>query len=118
MRYLCMLFGDEAVHQQLTRGEADTMKNESLDYDQVLMRQGHFVAANALQPPRAARTVRVRGGKVLTTDGPFMETKVQLGGFILIEARDIDEAMEIAAKIPMARLWTVEVRPILEVTRA
>jgi hypothetical protein len=62
--------------------------------------------------------VRVRGGKILTTDGPFMETKEQLGGFILIEARDMDEAMEIAAKIPMARLWTVEVRPILEMTRA
>jgi hypothetical protein len=118
MRYLCLLFGDEAVHQQLSRPESDAIKNESLDYDQVLMRQGHFVAAHALQPPRTARTVRVRGGKVMKTDGPFAETKEQLGGFILIEARDMDEAMEIAAKIPMARLWTVEVRPILELTRA
>ena len=117
MRYLCMLFGDEAVHRQMSRGEAAAITNESLDYDEVLKRRGQFVAANALQSPRTARTVRVRGGKVITTDGPFMETKEQLGGFILIEARDLDEATEIAAKIPMARLWTVEVRPILEITR-
>ena len=117
MRYLCLLYGDPAVHQQLTQPEARAIKNESLDYDQELMRRGHFVAANALQPPRTARTVKVRGGKVLRTDGPFAETKEQLGGFILIEARDMDQAVEIAAGIPMARLWSIEVRPILELTR-
>ena len=117
MRYLCLLYGDPAVHRQLTQPEAHAIKNESLDYDQQLMRQGHFLAANALQPPSTARTVKVRGGKVLKTDGPFAETKEQLGGFILIEARDMDQALEIAAGIPMARLWSVEVRPILELTR-
>lgn len=71
----------------------------------------------ARRDPRTARTVKVRGGKVLRTDGPFAETKEQLGGFILIDARDMDQAVEIAAGIPMARLWSIEVRPILELTR-
>jgi hypothetical protein len=117
MRYLCLLFGDEAVHDRRTPDERRAMTTESLDYDDTLRKAGHFVAAHALQPPTTARTVRVRGGKVLKTDGPFMETKEQLGGFILIEARDMDEAVELAAKIPMARLWTVEVRPVATLTR-
>jgi hypothetical protein len=118
MRYLCLLYGDPAAHRQLSRIDSDAIKNESLDYDQQLMRQGHFVAANALQPPSTARTVKVRDGKVFKTDGPFAETKEQLGGFILIDARDMDQAVEIASRIPMARIWSIEVRPILELTRA
>ncbi|HKZ05523.1 MAG TPA: YciI family protein [Methylomirabilota bacterium] len=117
MRYLCLLFGDETVHDRRTAAERRAMTTESLDYDDTLRKAGQFVAAHALQPPRTARTVKVRGGKVLKTDGPFMETKEQLGGFILIEAKDMDEAVEVAAKIPMARLWTVEVRPVATLTR-
>jgi hypothetical protein len=86
-----------------------------LAYDDALRRAGHLVVAHALQPVEAATTVRVRNGKLSTTDGPFAETKEQLGGFILIEARDLNEAIQVAAKIPLARRGSIEVRPIREI---
>jgi len=78
-----------------------------------LRKSGHFIGANALQPVSAATTVRVRNSKVSTTDGPFAETKEHLGGYILIEARDLNEAIQVAGKIPMARIGSIEVRPIM-----
>ncbi len=84
-------------------------------YDDALRKAGHLVVAHALQPVEAATTVRVRNGKLSTTDGPFAETKEQLGGFILIEARDLNEAIQVAAKIPLARRGSIEVRPIREI---
>jgi hypothetical protein len=86
----------------------------ALDYTDDLKRSGHYIASNALQRGRTARTLRVRGAKVSTTDGPFAETKEQLGGFFLIEARDIDEACALASRFPPARIGTIEVRPVNE----
>ena len=89
-----------------------------LDYDDVLRRSGHFILGQALQSTETAVTVRVRNGKLSVTDGPFAETKEQLAGIILIEAPDLDDALQVAAKIPSARLGTIEVRPVWELTRS
>jgi hypothetical protein len=93
---------------------ADACTEESLAYDEALRRTGHLLAAQALQPVETATTIRVRNGKLSTTDGPFAETKEQLGGFLLIEARDLNDAIQVAAKIPMGRRGSIEVRPIKE----
>lgn len=105
MKYLCLVYGDES--------EMHTVPDrECLAYDDALREGGHCIASEALQPVQTATTVRVRNGKLSVTDGPFAETKEQLGGFYLIEARDLDEAIQLAAKIPPARVGSVEVRPI------
>ena len=117
MKYLCMVFLDEKKLHALSSSEAQALDDESLDYDEKLRQGGHFIAAQALESVQAATTVRVRNGKVSLTDGPFAETNEQIGGFILIEARDLNEAIQVASKHPAARLnehlgWGVEVRPI------
>jgi hypothetical protein len=114
VRYLCLVYVDEKTLDALPSAEMETLVDESLDYDDVLKASGHYVASNALQSVQTATTVRVRNGKVSTTDGPFAETKEQLGGFILLEARDLNEAIRVAAKIPVGRLGSLELRPILE----
>src|SRR6185369_12826731 len=98
----------------LSKSEDEALTNESLEYDEELQKSGHFIHAEALQSPDSAVTVRVRNGKLSTTDGPFAETKEQLGGFILVEARDLNEAIQIAGGIPLAKYGSVEVRPILQ----
>jgi hypothetical protein len=118
VRYLCLVYIDEKTLDALPKAELDALIDESLDYDEVLRQGGHYVASNALQSVQTATTVRVRNGKVSTTDGPFAETKEQLGGFILIEARDLNEALRLAAKIPVARLGSLEVRPVMELKPA
>jgi hypothetical protein len=115
MKYICLVYLVEREMIAMSKGEADACTEESLAYDDALRKAGHFVMAHALQPVEAATTVRVRNGKVSTTDGPFAETKEQLGGFILIEARDLNEAIQVAAKIPLARRGSIEVRPIREI---
>lgn len=105
MQYLCLVYGEE---QQLA-GFGD---EECVAYDEAIRKSGHCIASEALQPVSTATTVRVRDGKVSITDGPFAETKEQLAGFYLVEARDLDEAVELAARIPPARAGSVEVRPI------
>ena len=90
---------------------------EALDYDDALRRSAHYIVSNALQPVRTATTVRVVHDKVLVTDGPFAETKEQLGGFILIEAENLDDAIQVASKIPPARFGCIEVRPVAEIRR-
>ena len=117
MRYICLVYLVEKEMDAMTQKEADTCTEESLAYDEVLRKTGHLVAAHALQAVDAATTIRVRSGKLSTTDGPFAETKEQLGGFMLIEARDLNEALQVAARIPMARRGTIEVRPIKEIRR-
>jgi hypothetical protein len=117
MKYLCMVFFDEKKLKALSKSESDALTAESLDYDQLLRKNGHFLAAQALQPVRTAATLRTHTGKVSVTDGPFAETNEQLGGFILIEAKDLNEAIQVASKIPVIRLGGVEVRPIQELTR-
>ena len=97
--------------------EGDILTNESLEYDDELRRKGHYITSAALQPVTAATTLRMRNGKLSMTDGPFAETKEHLGGFILIEARDLNEAIQAASKIPMVKMGSIEVRPIMELER-
>ena len=104
MKYLCTVWVDEAVLNGLSKHDAETHVADALA----------FIAANALEPVNTATSIRVRNGKASTTDGPFVETKEQLGGFVLIEARDLNEAIQLASKIPPARVGGVEVRPIRE----
>jgi hypothetical protein len=105
MKYLCLVYIDEK--------RLDAVPDEEcLAYDAALRRSGHCIASEALQPVATATTVRVRNGKVSITDGPFAETKEQLAGFYLIEAQDLNEALQLAARIPPAREGSVEVRPI------
>ena len=114
MKYVCLVYLVEKDMSEMTRRESDACVDESLAYDDALRKAGQLIAAHALQPVEAATTIRVRNGKVSATDGPFAETKEQLGGFMLIEARDLNDAIQVAAKIPMARRGTIEVRPIRE----
>jgi hypothetical protein len=118
MKYLCMVFLDENVLNNLSPTESQALTDDALDYDEVLRKNGHYLTSSALEPVHAATTVRVRNGKVSVTDGPFAETTEQIGGFILIEARDLNEAIQVAAGIPPARLGGVEVRPLRELTRS
>jgi hypothetical protein len=118
MRYLCLVYLVEREMAAMSQKEADACIDESLAYDEALRRSGHFVVAHALEPVASATTVRVRQGRLSTTDGPFAETKEQLGGFILIEARDLNDAIHAASKIPMARWGSIEVRPIREIQTA
>ena len=123
MRYLCLVYGTEddlPVMQNpnpASRDEVNALTRDSLAYNDMLRANGHFILAHALQSVRKASTVRVRGGRVLVTDGPFAETKEQLLGFVLIEARDHDDAVEVASRIPLARLGSIEVRSIMDVAR-
>jgi hypothetical protein len=114
MKYLCLVYIDEKKLEDLPEGELQALVDESLDNDDVLRKNGYYISSDALQSVQSAKTVRVRSGKVLVTDGPFAETKEHLGGFMLIDARDIDDAVQVASKIPPARLGSIEVRPIRE----
>ena len=107
MKYLCLVYSDENALGSIQDAEC-------LDVSDSLKRSGHRIAAEALHPVRAATTVRVREGRVSITDGPFAETKEQLAGFYLIEAEDLDDALRVAARIPAARVGSVEVRPVRE----
>lgn len=114
MRYLCLVYCEDSAFAAMTPDEKRALDRDSLAYDRELERRGQFVAADALQPVRQSATVRVRDGRMSVFDGPFAETKEQLGGFILIEARDMNEAIQAAAGIPLAKLGSIEVRPILK----
>src|SRR4051812_26085302 len=105
MNYLCLVYGEEQAMQAMD-------DRHCVAFDQEVRRSGHCVASEALQPVATATTVRVRNGKVSVTDGPFAETKECLAGFYMIEARDLNEAIQIASKIPPAQVGSVEVRPI------
>ena len=105
MKYLCLVYLDEKRLHELP-------DEDCVAYDASIRRSGHCIASEALQPVETATTVRVRNGKLAITDGPFAETKEQLAGFYMIEARDLDEAIAIASKIPPAEVGSVEVRPI------
>jgi len=115
MRYLCAVYCEPNFHEALSASEQSELNRASLQYDEELRKNGHFVAASALQWPETAKTVRSRGGKIAMTDGPFAETKEVLGGFIFVEARDMDEAVRIAEGIPMAKYGSIEVRPELNI---
>ncbi|MGH9585958.1 MAG: YciI family protein [Acidobacteriaceae bacterium] len=112
MKYLCLVYVDEKKHNALSNQESQDLIDESLDFDEAMRSEGYLIAAGPLQPVEEATTVRVRNGKVAVTDGPFAETNEQIAGFVLIEARDLNEAIRIASAIPPARLGGVEVRPL------
>lgn len=114
MRYLCLVYNEEAKLGAMAKGDYDAFAHEHAALDEELKTSGHFIAAESLQPVRTATTVRVRSGRLSATDGPFAETKEQLGGFFLIDARDLNEAIRVASRIPSARTGCIEVRPISE----
>jgi hypothetical protein len=114
MQYVCLVYVEESKLGALTKSESDALASAALASDDELRKRGHYVFAQALQPAQTEITVRVRNNRLSTTDGPFAETREQLGGFIQIEARDLNEAIQIAANIPMASLGCIEVRPTLE----
>jgi len=114
MKYLCLIYEDETLRQKMEKAEVDKLFAEYSAFKDRIKNSGRLVGCNPLQPTRTAITVRVRNGKVSTTDGPFAETKEQLGGYFLIEARDLNEAIQVASRIPGARLGSIEVRPIME----
>ena len=114
MKYLCLAYEEEHTLNALTEREWHTLRDETLAYVQDLRKRGRLIVTEALQSVHTATTVRVRGGKLSTTDGPFAETKETLGGIFLIEARDLNEAIQVAAEWPSARIGSIEVRPIQE----
>lgn len=114
MKYLCLVYHDEASIDALPEHEYDAIVADVLAYREELRRGGHYIDSSPLQPVQVATTVRVRGGKASITDGPFAETKEQLGGYYLIEAADLDEAIRLATKMPPARVGSIEVRPLRE----
>ena len=114
MNYLCLFYIEETKIGALSPEELDTLVGEHMAYDDELRKSGQFIVAGGLQPVQTAMTVRVRNGTLSATDGPFAETKEQLGGFSVIEARDLNDAIRVASKFPPARLGSIEVRPIAE----
>jgi hypothetical protein len=115
MQYLFLIYENEKEWQKLPPAESAKIVGEFHAYTESIKKSGHYVGGNALEPAHTATTVRVRQGKVATTDGPFAETKEQLGGYYLLKARDLNEAIQLAARIPGARLGSVEVRPVMEI---
>lgn len=113
MRYLCLICA-ERVMEHMSDSEAAQHYRDYADYIDAIRRSGHYVGANRLKPVESATTLRVRDGKVTVTDGPFAETKEQIGGYFVIEAADLDEAIRVAGGIPGARIGCVEIRPIAE----
>jgi hypothetical protein len=114
MRYALLIYHNEAANAQMSEAEQQAMMGAYNSFTQEVQKSGMMRGGEALQPTATATTVRVRSGKSLTTDGPFAETKEQLGGFYLIECENLDDAIEIAAKIPDAKGGSIEVRPIWE----
>jgi hypothetical protein len=105
MKFVCFVYGEESAMRTVD-------DNDCIANGEALRRDGHYVAAESLEPVSTAKTLRVRGGKVAVTDGPFAEAKEVIAGFYLIDARDFDEALQLAAKIPPARVGSIEVRPV------
>ncbi|MBR0972840.1 YciI family protein [Bradyrhizobium japonicum] len=112
MQYLLMIYQNEVEYAKNDAATSQKMLAEYQTFTQGIVQSGNFKAGDRLQPTTTATTVRVREGKTLTTDGPFAETREQLGGYYLVEAKDLNAAIEIAARIPSARIGSIEVRPI------
>ena len=113
MRYLALIYTPEPTSSP-SEGEARQMMEEYGAYTEMIRQRGAFLSGDALQPSATATTLRVRDGKLSTTDGPFAETKEQLGGYYELQCKDLDQAVELAARIPGARFGAIEVRPIME----
>ena len=113
MQYLLLIYENEKAWLDTSEEEQGKIFQEYMDYTNRIRKNGNYVAGEALQPVSTATTVRVKNGKTLTTDGPFAETREQLGGYYLVEAKDLDQAIALAAGIPGARTGSIEVRPIM-----
>jgi hypothetical protein len=114
VKYLCLIYSDEKQIAAMPESQAKSAIGEYMAFTEGIRKSGHYLGAERLQPTHTATTIRSRNGKVSTTDGPFAETKEQLGGFYLIEARDLNDAIQVASKIPGTRWGSIEVRPIWE----
>jgi len=117
VRYMFLIYLEEAKFAAMTQAQRDGFVNAMLDYDEELRREGYFLAADALKPPTEATTVRRWSGALTTTDGPFMETKEHLSGFCMVEARDLNAAIQLAARMPLASVGSIEVRPLDHIER-
>ena len=114
MKYLCLIYENEKNWETMPQSDAEAIMKGYFAFTEDIRKNGKYVAGEALQPTPTATTVRVRNGKISTTDGPFVETKEQLGGFYLIDAKDLNDAIQVAARIPSARLGSIEVRPVVD----
>src|SRR5262245_3073817 len=115
MKYVCLCYDEEAKLKAVSKVGWDAIIREVYEYNEELRKKSQLIAAQALQSVETATTVRVRNGNVTVSDGPFAETKEQLGGFFLIEVRDLDEAIQVASRLQGARVGCIEVRPIREI---
>ena len=118
MKFMFTIYHDEKVLDAIPEKERQALVDSAIEYAEEIRRSGHYIASDALQRPRTARTIRVNADKVATAAGPFVETREQLGGFFVIEAKDMDEACAVAAKFPPARVAVLEVRPVQELTHS
>ena len=117
MQYICLVYVEERSFDEMSERQGKQLTNDCIDWNDDLKGRGHLIMDASLQPVTAATTIRVRNSRVSMTDGPFMETKEHLGGFVLIEARDLNEAIQIAGTSPMARIGSIEVRPVMPLER-
>jgi hypothetical protein len=117
MKFLLICCHEEKVLAEMSKNDCDALMEETLVYCETLHKSGHLIVSEPLEPVEMAATVRVRSGKMSVTDGPFAETKEQIGGFFLINARDLNEAIQVASKFPSVRIGSMEVRPVMELHR-
>src|SRR5258708_40374723 len=118
MKYLCLIYEDQSMYTKLSKAESDKVMADYGAFTDNVKKSGQYLAAEALQPSNTATTIRSRNGKLTSTDGPFAETKEQLGGFYLIDAKDLNDAIRVAGRIPSAQWGALEVRPIMEFDRS
>lgn len=118
MKFMFTIYHEEKVLDAMAENDLQALVDSAIEYAEEIRQSGHYIASDALQRTGTARTIRVRAGKVSTTAGPFVETKEQLGGFFLIEAKNIDEACAVAARFPPARVAVIEIRPVQELTHS
>ena len=118
MKYVLLIYDDEKIWVSMSPDESGAMMHEYFAFTQAIRDGGQYRAGEALQPIATSTTVRVRNGQLQTTDGPFAETREQLGGFYLVDAANLDEAIAIAARIPSARIGSIEVRPVMVFSQA
>src|SRR5580765_1265960 len=118
MKFMFTIYHDEDVLDAMPEKEMQALVDSAIEYAEGIRQSGHYIASDALQGTGTARTIRVRAGKASTTAGPFVETKEQLGGFFVIDAKDMDEACAVAARFPPARVAVIEVRPVQELTHS
>jgi hypothetical protein len=117
MKYLCLIYDEEKKLEKMSKEEGDKFMGEYFAFTDGIKKSGQHVSSEALQPVSTATTIRFRNGKLSTTDGPFAETKEQLGGFYLVEAKDLNEAIQIGSKIPSVKTGTIEIRPVIDFSK-